>query len=99
MARQFATVEVDIAKLRDYCLNDGHPRGRHKARVFRSRLGMTAADAETLRQILLQAVEEREDELTAAEADEYGQRYVLDFRVRTGTESGKEKPRTAMIRS
>jgi hypothetical protein len=25
---------VDIAKLRDYCLNADHLRGRHKARVF-----------------------------------------------------------------
>jgi len=26
---------VDVAKLRDYCLNPTHPRGRHKARVSR----------------------------------------------------------------
>ncbi len=25
---------VEIAKLRDYCLNPAHPRGRHNARVF-----------------------------------------------------------------
>ncbi len=33
---------VDIAKLRDYCLNPAHPRGRHKARVFAAALGLTA---------------------------------------------------------
>jgi hypothetical protein len=27
---------VDIRKLEDYCLNDAHPRGRHKGRVFRA---------------------------------------------------------------
>lgn len=25
---------VELAKLRDYCLSQSHPRGRHKARVF-----------------------------------------------------------------
>jgi hypothetical protein len=30
---------VDLAKLRDYCLNPAHPRGRHKARVFATALG------------------------------------------------------------
>ena len=36
---------VDPAKLRDYCLNPKHPRGRHKARVFAASLGMTADGA------------------------------------------------------
>ena len=44
---------VDIAKLRDYCLDPHHPRGRHKARVFASALGLTQADAEILREALL----------------------------------------------
>ena len=46
MAERFSDIVVEIAKLRDYCLSDTHPRGRHKARVFRSRLALTAADAE-----------------------------------------------------
>ena len=33
-----ARASVDIAKLRDYCLNSSHPEGRHKARVFFPRL-------------------------------------------------------------
>ena len=44
---------VDLAKLSDYCLNPDHPRGRHKARVFASALGLTLADAESLRATLL----------------------------------------------
>lgn len=32
---------VEIKKLRGYCLNPLHPRGRHKARVFSSVLGLT----------------------------------------------------------
>jgi hypothetical protein len=44
---------VDLTKLSDYCLNPEHPRGRHKARVFASALGLTLADAESLRAMLL----------------------------------------------
>ena len=46
---------VDIEKLRDYCLNINHPRGRHKARVFASALGLTADNAEELREAILQS--------------------------------------------
>ena len=49
---------VDMVKLRDYCLNPAHPRGRHKARVFASTLGLTAADADVLRDALLRAARE-----------------------------------------
>lgn len=70
---------ADIAKLRDYCLNEQHPRGRHKARVFASALGLTAADADVLRQALLTAA--REGEALRGERDEYGQRYVIDWEV------------------
>ena len=44
---------VEIAKLRDYCLNPEHPHGKHKARVFAAALGLTADQAETLRDELL----------------------------------------------
>ncbi len=70
---------VDIGKLRDYCLSSTHPRGRHKARVFRTRLGLTEADATFLHGHLLKAARDGEAEL--ANRDEYGQRYVLDFQL------------------
>ena len=70
---------VDIAKLRDYCLNDQHPRGRHKARVFASALGFTVADADILRQPLLGAA--REGQAVETDRDDYGQRYVIDLGV------------------
>lgn len=46
---------VDLVKLRHYCLCENHPRGRHKARVFRSVLGLTDADAKLLQDALLKA--------------------------------------------
>ena len=73
---------VDIRKLTEYCLNPGHLRGRHKARVFASALGMTADDAEELRQLLLASAAAVDVALTSS--DQYGDRYVLDFDVARG---------------
>jgi hypothetical protein len=84
---------VDITKLRDYCLSRTHARGRHKARVFASVLGIAEQDAELLRQALLDAA--RNSEATPAEADRYGQRYLLDFEM-TGS-GGRAMVRSAWI--
>ena len=70
---------VEIEKLRDYCLNPAHPRGRHKARVFVSRLGITAQQADLLRQALIRAA--RMEPASPGFADEYGLRYVIDFEM------------------
>lgn len=72
-----ARAVVDITKLRDYCLNPDHPRGRHKARFFAAALGLTADRAEELLDALLEAA--RTEEATATDQDEHGQRYVVDF--------------------
>lgn len=68
---------VEIEKLRDYCLNFDHPRGRHKARVFAASLGLTADHADELREHLLQVV--LTADATTTEHDDYGQRFVVDF--------------------
>lgn len=66
---------VEMRKLRGYCLNPDHLRGKHKARVFTSALGLTAEDSEELRDVPLSAAVS--EEALPAEEDEYGQRYVL----------------------
>ena len=89
---------VETRKLRDYCLSPEHPRGRHKARVFASALGLTVADYQELRRALLAAA--LSEEALVAEEDQYGQRYMLDFEmssavVRSGwmVRSGEDFPR------
>ena len=77
---------VDIGKLRGYCLNPTHLRGRHKARVFKAAIGLTASDAEFLRLELLRAA--MTYEAIGAGSDQHGQRYMIDFRlVRHGREA------------
>jgi len=73
---------VEIEKLRDYCLSESHPRGKHKARVFASALGITADDAAELRSAMLVAV--RVTESISGENNEFGQRYIVDFSMSHG---------------
>lgn len=68
---------VDLVKLRDYCLSPHHQRGRHKARVFANKLGLTIERAALLQQALLDAA--RNEEAVTTERDNYGQRYLIDF--------------------
>jgi hypothetical protein len=84
---------VDLAKLRDYCLNSSHPRGRHKARVFAASLGITARNAEFLRNALRQAAVDVG--AIPGDRDAFGLRYVLDFELHGP--SGKAVVRSTWI--
>jgi len=81
---------VDLDKLADYCLNPEHARGRHKARVFAAVLGLRRGDAEFLSQALLEAA--RECQAAPTLEDDYGQRYVLHFKM-TGPAGGGDGPK------
>ena len=72
-----AAAFVDIKKLRSYSLDTQHHRGRHKARLFSSILGLTAADAEELKAILLSVAQTHE--AIPQPPTDYGARYVIDF--------------------
>jgi hypothetical protein len=84
---------VDIRKLKDYCPHPDNPRGSGKARVFAAALGLTAADAPILRAQLLEAARTGEAEL--GELDLYGQRYTIEFEMKT--EVGKAVVRSGWI--
>jgi hypothetical protein len=72
---------VEVRKLREYCLSPDRPRGRRKARVFASALGLTADNAEEVHEALLSGA--LSGEADPAEEVEYGKRYVLDFEMKT----------------
>jgi hypothetical protein len=71
---------VELAKLTDYCLDETHPRGRHKARVFAARLGLGRSDAALLRAELLRAAANSTDAAEGA-VDGFGRRFTLDLVV------------------
>ena len=71
---------LDIHKIEDYCLSLSHPRGRHKARVFRDALGLHASDAAWLRDVLLDAA--RSGEASRETVNAWGVQWRLDITVR-----------------
>lgn len=70
---------IDPEKIRDYCLNPEHPRGKHKARVFQSALRITSADADNLISLIKKQIQDIEYEV--GEGDAYGQRYTVDIEI------------------
>jgi hypothetical protein len=73
------SAHIDLRKLEDYCLSPGHPRGRHKARVFRDSLGIGQSQAGWLRQQILAALAEAD--AVELEPDDYGRRWRVDVMV------------------
>lgn len=71
---------LDIRKLEDYCLSPSHPRGRHKARVFRDALGLDQGDAAWLRAALLAAA--ATGEAVPLTTDAWGTYWQLDVVIR-----------------
>ena len=70
---------VEIEKLVDYCLNPDHPRGKHKARVFRAACGLTQQHADDVRQQLLDIAVQYEALESPRTA--HGRRYVIECRL------------------
>jgi hypothetical protein len=68
---------IELTKLRDYCLSSEHPRGRHKARVFREALGLTVTDVEWLQQQFMEAIQNHSAEKQAT--DRFGSRWRIDI--------------------
>ncbi len=73
---------IDLKKLTDYSLNPEHELGKHKARVFLTALGISLADAEWLREQILQGIEETE--AVEGRLSPFGQTYVVDIPVTRG---------------
>jgi len=78
------------SKLSQYALNPNHRDGKHKARLFSVKLGITIANQSILEDALLNAVAQAE--VIYQSSSEYGEKYVVDFILET--EIG-----TAQIRS
>jgi hypothetical protein len=70
---------LDLRKIEDYCLNPSHPRGRHKARVFREALDLQRSNASWLRDTLLAAA--RSGEAVPVAEDAWGTHWRLDAMV------------------
>ena len=65
-----------LRKIENYCLSPTHPRGRHKARVFREVFGLEQDDAQWLRQALLEGLPR--SEAVEFAHDDFGVRFRVD---------------------
>ena len=74
---EFAIIPME--KLTDYCLNPNHSSGKHKARVFASALGITAENADDLRELIAKAA--IEGEVIQQNSTEFGQLYKVDWAI------------------
>ncbi|MGF1633060.1 MAG: DUF6883 domain-containing protein [Phycisphaerae bacterium] len=83
MPPDFTRVEIDIRKLRDYCLSPTHPRGKHKAKIFEHVLGLIVQDAPWLQHQLNTAARDPAAGFIPNETDQHGKRFTLDTLVRT----------------
>src|SRR5216684_1225013 len=70
---------LDIRKIEDYCMSPSHPRGRHKARVFRQALDLQRSEAAWLREVLLEAA--RSSEASPIAEDPWGTHWRLDAAI------------------
>lgn len=71
--------EISMQKLVGYCLNPEHHSGKHKARVFKSRLGLEAENAEQLRELIQNAA--IEGEVVKQDPTDFAIQYKVDWTV------------------
>ncbi len=84
---------IDTKKLVDYCLSETHVTGRHKARVFKATLNLTASDFLYLKEQIATAVLLME--AISAGSTQQGDLYTVDFKL---THNDRSAPvRTAWI--
>lgn len=70
---------IPIEKLTQYCLNPNHPSGKHKARVFQSKLGITLETVDRLIPLIQQAA--IEGEVVQQEDTPFGQVFKVDWEI------------------
>jgi hypothetical protein len=68
---------IPMDKLTDYCLNPDHARGKDKARVFASVLGITRDRAHELADLVQQAA--RDGDIMKEASTVWGQYYRVDW--------------------
>ncbi|MDX2076396.1 MAG: hypothetical protein SFZ02_08180 [bacterium] len=84
---------IPLEKLSEYALNPEHDEGKHKARVFKSALGLTQNDAPFLQKVIQEIIFTHEAKHESS--NDYGERYVIDFELTTSV--GTAIIRTAWI--
>ena len=71
--------EISMQKILGYCLNFKHDKGKDKAKVFQSRLGITVQNADRLVELIhIAAVE---GEVVQESSTKFGKEYKVDWEI------------------
>jgi hypothetical protein len=70
---------IPIEKLIGYCLNPEHPKGKHKAKVFQSVLGITLENADRLYELVRQSA--IAGEVVQERSTHFGQEFKVDLTI------------------
>jgi len=70
---------IDDRKIKDYCLNPEHPRGKHKAKVFQRSLGVTSENSLELINQIRNGI--MQTDCLKGDLDDHGQRFTVDVEV------------------
>lgn len=71
--------EISMQKILEYCLNINHDKGKDKARVFESRLGITIQNADRLVELIQVAAVE--GEVVQESNTRFGKEYKVDWEI------------------
>ena len=71
--------EISMQKILGYCLNLNHDKGKDKARVFQSRLGITVQNADRLVELIQIAAVE--GEVVQESNTKFGKEYKVDWEI------------------
>ncbi|MCA6502980.1 MAG: DUF6883 domain-containing protein [Pseudanabaena sp.] len=71
--------EISMQKILGYCLNFNHDKGKDKARVFQSGLGITSQDADHL--VKLIQIAAVEGEVVQESNTKFGREYKVDWEI------------------
>ena len=70
---------ISMDKIINYCLNPDHSRGKNKAKVFKSSLGITKENANVLFSLIQQAA--IKGEIIQQSTTEFGEQYKVDWNI------------------
>ena len=70
---------IPLKNLEDYVLDSNHPRGKHKARIFREFLGIERRHAAVLAELIRSTLPKAPAE--QGETDQYGERWTTYHKI------------------
>ncbi len=68
-------------KIEDYCLNFNHQKGKHKATLFQSKIGITLENADLLKNAIKKAA--INETVIIRKTNEHGTHYNMKFLLKT----------------